>query len=795
MTQLYERDGGEILITSYGTHPAVTTLASGGFVVTWEVSNDGGGKGIRAQVFDAAGGEVGAEFGVNTRVPGDQTAPAITALDTGGFVVTWVDTDGYYEIKGQIFDALGTKVGAEFQVNTADGAQFDPAMTSLTTGGFVVTWVDIFSDDIRVQMYDAQGAKVGSELVANARNSFDSLLAPTITSLASGGFVVSWTDEKGDADSGGIKAQIFDSAGAKVGSEFLVNSWTANSQVQPTITGLAGGGFVVSWADLGGQGGDESFDMAVKGQVFDAAGARVGSEFLVNTVTAGDQEQPTITALGSGGFVVCWKDESGQGGDTSWSVKAQFFDASGAKVGDEFLVNTVTQSTQMEPTISAFGSGGFVVSWTDYSGVHIKAQIFRPAAAGPIVGTEGDDTLTGTDGAETIQGLAGNDHLSGLGGNDLLDGGAGGDQMTGGLGDDTYYVDNVGDKAFEANVTGTDTVRSSVGYSLAGQYIENLVLTGAAAINGTGNSLANTITGNAAANQINGGEGADAMTGGGGDDTYIVDNGGDKAFEVSGAGTDTVRASVNYSLAGQFIENLVLTGASAINGTGNSLANTITGNSAANQINGGEGADAMTGGGGDDTYIVDNAGDKAFEVSGAGTDTVRSSVSYSLAGQFIEKLVLTGAAAVNGTGNSLANTMTGNAAANTLSGGEGADQLFGRGGSDILNGGIGADAFYFDSALGAGNVDTIQAYSVADDTIMLDRTIFTGIGANGSLAASAFVNGLEAADADDRIIYDSASGKIFYDADGTGAGAAVLFAQLTAGTALTSLDFSAYMPG
>ena len=387
--------------------------------------------------------------------------------------------------------------------------------------------------------------------------------------------------------------------------------------------------------------------------------------------------------------------------------------------------------------------------------------------------------------ANTITGNAAANQLNGL---------DGADTMAGGAGDDAYVVDNAGDKAVESAGNGTDTVKSSVNYSLAGQFIENLILTGSGAINGTGNSLANTITGNGAANQLNGGEGADTMAGGAGDDTYFADNAGDKALESNGAGNDTVKSSVSYSLAGQFIENLVLTGSGAVNGSGNSLANTITGNGAANQLNGLEGADTMSGGGGDDTYTVDNAGDTVLESNGAGTDTVKSSVSFSLAGQFIEKLVLTGANAINGSGNSLANTVTGNAAANSLSGADGDDSLFGKGGNDTLDGGVGIDSFFFDTAVGAGNVDTINNYSVADDTIMLARTIFSAIGANGALAAGAFVTGTAAGDADDRILYDSATGQIFYDADGSGAGVAVLFAQVAVGTALTNLDFMAYTP-
>jgi Ca2+-binding RTX toxin-like protein len=299
-----------------------------------------------------------------------------------------------------------------------------------------------------------------------------------------------------------------------------------------------------------------------------------------------------------------------------------------------------------------------------------------------LIGGRAADALTGDDLANHLAGNEGDDRLDGNGGDDTLEGGAGADTLAGGAGNDTYTVDNVGDRVIEASGAGTDLVLSSVSFSLSGRYIENLTLTGMAAINGTGNTLANRITGNSAANVINGGAGADTLAGGAGNDTYTVDNVGDRVIEASGAGTDLVLSSVSFSLSGRYIENLTLTGMAAINGTGNTLANRITGNSAANVINGGAGADIMAGGAGNDTYAVDNAGDRVIEASGAGTDLVLSSVSFSLSGRYIENLTLTGMAVINGTGNTLANRITGNSAANVINGGAGADTMAGGAGND-----------------------------------------------------------------------------------------------------------------
>ncbi len=292
----------------------------------------------------------------------------------------------------------------------------------------------------------------------------------------------------------------------------------------------------------------------------------------------------------------------------------------------------------------------------------------------------GDDVVLGGAGDDQLLGGAGNDQLSGDAGNDTLIGGLGSDTATGGPGNDTFVVDSASDVVNEAAAEGIDTVQSSVTWTL-GANIENLMLTGSAAIDGIGNSLNNTLGGNSAADRLDGGAGADAMQGGTGDDTYVVDNASDVITEAAGAGTDVVEASVSYTLSAN-VENAVLTGTASINVTGNASNNTLTGNSGANRIDGGTGADAMTGGTGNDVYVVDNTGDVVSEAATGGTDTVESTVSYSLATN-VENLTLTGTGAINASGNTLANTLTGNAAANLLNGGASADTMIGGAGNDI----------------------------------------------------------------------------------------------------------------
>jgi Ca2+-binding RTX toxin-like protein len=186
---------------------------------------------------------------------------------------------------------------------------------------------------------------------------------------------------------------------------------------------------------------------------------------------------------------------------------------------------------------------------------------------------------------------------------------SGADNMKGTQGNDVYVVNNPNDKIIETNKAGIDTVVTTINYTLANN-LENLTLSGKKALNGSGNALNNTLIGNIANNVLDGGKGADKLMGGLGNDTYYVDNKGDKVTEEANAGTDTVISSISYVL-GANLENLTLSGKSAINGTGNGLNNLLLGNIGANSLNGlagddlifgGLGKDKLKGGAGKDTF-------------------------------------------------------------------------------------------------------------------------------------------------------------------------------------------------
>lgn len=334
---------------------------------------------------------------------------------------------------------------------------------------------------------------------------------------------------------------------------------------------------------------------------------------------------------------------------------------------------------------------------------------------------------TGNGLANTLIGNTGSNKLFGLGDNDYLDGGSGSDSLAGGTGDDTYIVESKNDKVFENLGEGDDTVQCNTDFTLPDN-VETLLL-GFLIFNkpliGTGNALDNLIVGNTGNNTLNGMLGADVLIGDAGDDTFIVDDAAETVLDASGL--DIIHSSINWDLNDSTgVENLLLIGAAAINGTGDAGVNTITGNAAANildgqdgddTLNGMGGADAMIGGKGEDVFIVDNAADTITEVAGEGVaDHAQASASFDMGANAaeVELLTLTGKLAINGTGNGSDNIITGNGGANTLNGGAGDDTLTGGGGNDVLNGD--ADNDTLDGGLGA---DTMRG-GAGDDVYILN---------------------------------------------------------------------------
>jgi Ca2+-binding RTX toxin-like protein len=464
--------------------------------------------------------------------------------------------------------------------------------------------------------------------------------------------------------------------------------------------------------------------------------------------------------------------------------------------GDDFY--RVDQAGDVVTELAGEGNDTVQASSSYTLGDNVENLVLDPAGLSiDGTGNRFANVMQGNAGNNTLAGGEGNDQLFGMAGNDVLDGGGDVDHMVGGSGDDQYVVENPADTVVEEANQGIDTVRSIVSYAL-GDNVENLDLSAArGAINGTGNSLDNTIVGNAFANVLSGGEGNDTLLGGFttpfgsdtlnggagndrlfgglgsdfldggsgsdfmagllGDDVYIVDDAGDRVQEDSiglpgGGGADTIIASISTTLSAN-VESLILASAAgSINGTGNAGNNVMDGNAADNVLDGGAGGDLLRGGFGNDYYVVDSAFDTVVEHPGGGTDTIESSISYTLSDDVVnvavENLVLAPSAlSIDGTGNSLANALRGNDSSNRLDGGGGADTLAGGGGDDTLifdaadlgaagthwDGGAGVDTLRL---LGAGESFDLRA--VGDDRVTGIETIdLTGSGGNRlALAAS-----------------------------------------------------------
>lgn len=372
-----------------------------------------------------------------------------------------------------------------------------------------------------------------------------------------------------------------------------------------------------------------------------------------------------------------------------------------------------------------------------------------------ILGSAHNDRLNGDDGVNSLWGGDGDD---------VIDGGAGDDSLDGGAGIDTLDYSHAS-AAVTASLAGR-IATGGAGSDIV-QGFENI----------RGSAFNDVLTGNSLANILSGMDGDDQMRGLGGDDQYWVDSVSDGVIEAAGGGYDTIFSTISYTLP-DHVEALMLAWRANVDAYGNDLDNVLAGNSGDNRLVGRGGEDVMIGGAGDDIYHVNSKGDQVVENAGGGTDLIISSTSLKLTAlPEVENVRLVGSKGLSLTGNALDNGLRGNAGDNIIRG---------RDGNDILTGGAGRDRFMFDTRLGPDNVDRITDFVVGEDHVQLARTVFGG--AKGALPSDAFVIGGAAVDAGDRIVYDSITGGLFFDADGSGGGAAVQFAVLTPGLALSAAD-------
>jgi Peptidase M10 serralysin C terminal/RTX calcium-binding nonapeptide repeat (4 copies) len=764
--------GSEFLVNTTTTDSldtlSVTGLNDGSFVVTWMRFSLGVGFSIEAQLFDATGAKVGGEFQVSRFWDGNiRYQPTVTGLSHGGFVVTWADSATN---EAQIFDSTGAKVGSEFRVDpTILGFhQGHPTVIGLSNGGFIITWHDTSSQSgdssrfsIKAQVFDASGARVGSKLLVNATTAGDQVF-PTIADLSNGGFVIAWVDDSsqgGDSSGSSIKAQVFSATGTKVGSKFLVNSTTEGYQDLPTVTGLNNGGFVITWRDSSGLGDDNS-GSSIKAQVFSATGTKVGSEFLVNSTIAGTQWLPSITGLNNGGFVVTWTDDSGQGGDSSASsIKAQIFGTNdNAPVITTAGTQTVAENTKVVTALTS----------TDADAVASPAVFSITGGADAAL----FQVLTAADGSQSLQFLAAPDY-------------------------------ETNPHSYQVQVSAFDGVNTTAKMITVNLTDVNEAPTAVALANATASILENTptathikvadinVTDDALGSNILALTGADAASFEiVGSALYlkagtVLDFESKTSYAVAVTVDDpTVGAtpdatSTIFALNVTNVPGVTITGTSAANtidathtvagqplptneedtinaGGGNDTINALGGN---DFINGGAGADKMFGGTGNDTYVVDNGGDIVNETGGNGLDTVQSSITFSLSDAahaigVIENLTLTGTAAINGTGNALANVITGNSGNNVIAG---------LGGADILNGGGGTDTATYATSPAGVNVSLMTGLGSGGDAQgdnLINFENLTGSNFSDTLEGNAGTNVLNGGTGIDTVSYEHATAAV-----------------------------------
>lgn len=790
----------------------IEALTSGGFVVDGTIFS-GQGRGTNVQVYDAQGTAVTAIL-----TPTDeQTGNALNGLNyvisataNGGYALTWSEdsrsgtqltaSNGFTASEGQdarirYFDANGIALAPSDLASTAQAPIVDnPGVLlsrlafnqaiydseTLIGGGVAYVYLDTrpftgvggFGQDFELTLQVASGSgtpgtpiKVDLGVIGDGNTTFlnflDGANGANVVALATGGIAVIWQENAytrtgpssfvGD----GINTLIrfFDANGNAQSDPFVILHRTvplAQSNTYVWGESLPDGRVVIAWHEAG-------FTPPFNNRI-DAFAATVGISGVVT-----DVQRLNAAPANSG----------------------EFFIVQDVAVASDGTVN-IAFGTQFGPNtqIARFATTA------EAQGIVYNA----PAESTTYSGTAGDDLITGGVGNDVLIGLAGNDRIDGGAGNDVAAGGAGDDVIIGGTGgnelygntgNDVFVVTTLGDTIVELAGEGIDTVRTTLAAYTLGAQIENLEFDDSLAHIGFGNAADNVITGSTAFDQfaglggndtlVGGSGAANLLVGGTGDDIYVTVVAGDTIVETAGEGNDTIETTLtNYVLSAN-LENLTFTDGSAHNGLGNAFANILTSGVAL--------ANTLVGLSGDDIYVVRAAGTSVVEAAGEGTDTVRTTLATYTLETNVENLAYTGTGTFGGVGNGADNIITGGALADTLVGLGGNDTLNGGGGLDYLLGGAGADRFMV-SNLTSGP-DRILDFTSGEDRIVFDNAIAHTatvelVSGPGSLAATT---------ANSTFLYNSTSGELFYDADGTGAGAAVLVELLNTGLTLNVSDF------
>jgi hypothetical protein len=354
---------------------------------------------------------VGGEFQVNTFKQNNQYLPVVRFEDDGDFVIAWASygqDGGSYGIVARRFGSSGIALTDELRVNSfTDGNQFLPALGVDAEGDFVVAWASFGQDGdgygVFARRFTSSGVAQASEFQVNSYTASSQFL-PTADMGASAAFVIVWASALQDGSQSGIFGRRFDAAGAAVGDEFQVNSYSTGTQSGPVLAREADGDFVVAWVSYGQDGSSDG----VFARRFASGGTANGVDFQVNAFATGEQDDPELGIDGDGDFVVAWtspeQDGSGNG------VFARRFNAGGAAQAVEFRVNTLTIGDDSQPAVGVEHDGDFVVTWTssqdgDYTGIFARGWSSSGVALG--VELQVNSYTTGTQASPSVDSDAG----------------------------------------------------------------------------------------------------------------------------------------------------------------------------------------------------------------------------------------------------------------------------------------------------------------------------------------------------------------------------------------------------
>ncbi len=397
----------------------VDRAADDSFVAVWADFADGPAFGtsfgVSARRFDSGGNALTGNVQVNSYTTGRQNWPSVASRADGSFMVTWTNspdnTTSGQDISGRLFDSDGTPLTDEFTANTTTAdTQAQSTVAALSNDGFVITWIGVNAGtafDVFAQRFDEDGVALGTEFAVNSNLTLSQELPSA--AATSDGFIVAWGSQDCDGNQFGVCAQRFDNSGAKVGTEFTVNTYTTDNQTQPAVAVNSDDSFVITWMSDGQDGSRNG----IYAQRFSSMGVAVGTEFPVTQTTDGDQKYPTVS-FGQGGFVVAWQDKPIL--TTLNSVAARCFDTDASPLTDEFEVDAppLPGAGAEYPSVAGDADGDFIVTWNapsllQMSGTAIRAQ--RYSTPGSAVCGDPVDPAALVVGRVTIQTINASDAL------------------------------------------------------------------------------------------------------------------------------------------------------------------------------------------------------------------------------------------------------------------------------------------------------------------------------------------------------------------------------------------------